>query len=402
MLKAEARNDLLHPRVYDYFHRCVNHCHDIYMKTLTAMVENRIQINKLKSLERNDVVGTGLSPSLPNISFGDKDPKSRLKNAAKECMEGLKPKALDFGRGIQTDIIAAREGASLLLQGDLNGLQSEFVKFGKDEWIKECKEISQNNILDFLYLVIESREANGDEDPRRRLSAVVFQLATEVGAEKVNSSIMKKREKYAAERAAAQAIRDKSSDVQARASEASRETIEETIEARVAIGLAPLVELQEEVRILKQNQAKTAQAQRATTFAVPHATQGNPQKNGEGAESAAEKNAQKRRRRAERKAAVSATVDASDGAQPQATSQHQAKKQMTGANTQQSQAVRQDRPGRSQAAELDRPARGGNSQQWNRPPQHRERSSESARGRSNDQSASRGRGGLRGGRGRGR
>jgi hypothetical protein len=88
-------------------------------------------------------------------------------DTAADCNDRLKKLLQEYGKQMQVETHLARELTAHKLQAKLYNCANDFLEFGKDEWMRQCKQTSRFNILDQHFAVkciTEEPEAISDDD----------------------------------------------------------------------------------------------------------------------------------------------------------------------------------------------------------------------------------------------
>ena len=167
-LRKESSRDsqVMSPALFEFYDNCKKHFHLEFMTLLKALISN---VDTSKKLEENCKAGHLLN-------FYQLELSSKLKfgqhpicqDAATECNARLKQLIQDFGMKLQIETQVARFLTANELRNKLKACGEDFLEFGKQEWMKQCKKTSRFNILDQHFAVkgklIEASESTPDDE----------------------------------------------------------------------------------------------------------------------------------------------------------------------------------------------------------------------------------------------
>ena len=168
-LRKESSRDsqVMSPALFEFYDNCKNHFHLEFMTLLKALISN---VDTSKKLEENCKAGHLLNfyqlELSSKLNFGQ---HPICQEAATECNAQLKQLIQDFGMKLQVETQIARFLTANQLRKKLKACGEDFLEFGKQEWMKQCKKTSRFNILDQHFavkgkLIEASESALDDED----------------------------------------------------------------------------------------------------------------------------------------------------------------------------------------------------------------------------------------------
>jgi hypothetical protein len=153
--EPSSHSQVIAPALFEFYDNCKNHFYLEFMALLKALISN---VETSKELEENCDAGHLLNfyqlELSSKLNFG-KHPICQ--DAAAECNAQLK-KLIQ----VAPDLTANE------LRNKLKACGEDFLEFGKQEWIRQCKITSCFNIMDQHFAVrgehIETSESKADDD----------------------------------------------------------------------------------------------------------------------------------------------------------------------------------------------------------------------------------------------
>jgi hypothetical protein len=143
------------PALFEFYDNCKKHFHLEFMTLLKALISN---VDTSKKLEENCKAGHLLN-------FYKLELSSKLKfgqhpicqDAATECNARLKQLIQDFGMKLQIETQVARFLTANELRNKLKACGEDFLEFGKQEWMKQCKK---HHVLTFWTSILQSKASS--------------------------------------------------------------------------------------------------------------------------------------------------------------------------------------------------------------------------------------------------
>lgn len=158
-------NSVIASTLYEFYDKCKNHFHQEFMTLLKALISN---VDTSKKLEEKCNASQLLSyyqlKLSSELNFGQ---HPICQDTAADCNDRLKKLLQECGKQMQVETQLARELTAHKLQAKLLNCGNDFLEFGKDEWMRQCKQTSRFNILDQHFAVkciTEEPEAISEDD----------------------------------------------------------------------------------------------------------------------------------------------------------------------------------------------------------------------------------------------